>query len=154
MGTNNALLELAVTLPENPIKLAEPCIVTVRLINRHDSRLRVNKRMAVGYEKNLSRELFADILDRQTKQKAKVWDIDYHRNFPTSADYVYLQPGEALTTTFNLFEWYMPASPGEYTLVVYYQADEEQPGLPEDIVHGIFSSQPVDFAVASPGVEN
>jgi len=153
MGTNNALLELVVTLPDGPIKLAEPCILKVKLINRHDSKLLVNQRMAVGYEKNLSRELFVDILERQTNQTAKFWDIDYHRNFPERSDYVYMEPGEALTTTFNLFEWYLPASPGEYTLIVHYQADEELMELPEDIVRGVFTSQPVGLDIPDTVVE-
>lgn len=153
MGTNNALLEVVAALPAGPIKLAGPCMVTVKLINRHDSRLRVNKRLAVGYEKNLSREVFADILDRQTNKKAKFWDVDYHRDFPQPSDYVYLQPGEALTATFNLFEWYLPASPGEYTLIVHYQADEDPENSPGDIVRGVFSSRPVDFDIPAPVVE-
>ena len=147
MAANDTLLELVVTLSDSGITLAEPCMITVKLINRHSDKLRVNRRMAVGYEKNLSRELFADIFDRQTKQKAKIWEVDYHRNFPVPTDYVYLEPGESLITTFNLFEWYLPASPGKYTLIVYYQADEELAESPEDIVRGVFASQPKELDV-------
>ncbi|MDX2506888.1 MAG: hypothetical protein QNL62_20765 [Gammaproteobacteria bacterium] len=56
-----------------------------------------------------------------------------------------LEPGETQSTTFNLFEWYLPASPGEYKLIAYYQADEELMELPDDIVWGVFASQPASW---------
>jgi hypothetical protein len=140
-----ANLQLNLQLPISPIKPGKACMVTVTLTNRGEKSAKVNRRMAVGTRMNVSRELFADVYELPSKNSARLERINYERKFASPEDYIVLQPGEAITTSFDLFKWVMPEKPGKYRIVMNYQADERLAKAPDDVVRGIYASEPVDF---------
>ena len=148
MSSNDSLLEVVVKVQDKSVSLSEPCFLTVELTNKHNKKIKVNRRMAVGYVDSLSRELYIEIQERQTKQPAKMQVVDYNRASPVPSDYFFLSPGDTLKVTFDLFGMYPLWNSGQYVLTVHYQADEKWLNLPEDIVHGIFSSKPVELHIA------
>ncbi|MEP0825169.1 MAG: hypothetical protein HRF40_06765 [Nitrososphaera sp.] len=108
----------------------------------------VNKRLAIGYRDNISREIFADLINLDTGEPARIDAVDYNRNFSPASDYVYLQPGETISTLFDLFEWYPPVYDGTYRLVVYYQADEPMAtAAPPDVVSGVIESNQIVLTI-------
>jgi len=104
--------------------------------------------MAVGYRDNLSREIFADLIDAETGQPARIDAVDYNRNFSLASDYIYLNPDESISTSFDLLEWYPPVEGGTFKLVVYYQADEPlATAAPPNVVSGIIKSNQVVLTI-------
>lgn len=144
----HADLALEVRLTEKSLHLGEACPVEITLRNVGKTRLLVNRRLAVGYNKSLSRELFADLVNLRTGKPTKIHEVDYDRDFPRPSDYSYLEPGESVFTSFDLFEWYAPVRAGSYQLTIHYQADEPLASPPGDVVRGVYSGDPVDLVVA------
>ncbi|HEX6022764.1 MAG TPA: hypothetical protein VFZ00_12265 [Solirubrobacter sp.] len=103
------------------VRAHDPHRVEVAIVNDGPEPVTVNARLAPGYRDSSSRELFADVFDGD--RQVAVPALDYDRHPPQRDDYVELAPGEQLTTSFDLRYWYR-VPPGDYELVVYYQADE------------------------------
>jgi hypothetical protein len=142
-------LRLEVALPPSPVSLSQPCPVTVRLVNEDTVPLMVNRRLAVGYRDHHARELFADLRQAATGQPASIRQVDYERQFSPPEDYGTLEPGESISQSFNLFDWYAPQKGGSYQLIVYYQADEPLAKPPPEVVPGIYASPAVDLQVTT-----
>lgn len=140
-------LSVEVRLPERPIYLSRPYMVELRLINTGQVRLLINGRLAVGYRNNLSRELFADLLDPVSGRQAKIVEVDYNRDFSPLADYIFLESGQSVSGSFDLIKWYAPVKAGTYRLVVHYQADEPLASTPQGVVCGVYSSEPIDLLI-------
>jgi hypothetical protein len=121
--------------------------VRVTLANEgHEPRL-VNRRMAPGHPQILSRELFANVVEAATGRPAPMLLVRYDRDFPSPGDYGPLPPGERLSTTFDLFDWYPVTAPGRYRATVSYQADEAAAHPPEGVARGVYVSEPFEFEV-------
>jgi hypothetical protein len=142
-------LKLLVDLPQTDIYLDKPCMLTVRLSNIGEVPIMVNCRMAVGFEKSLSRELYFHLLTADGEPARLGKNVYYEREFSLESDYRKLDPSEEISTTFDLFRWYLPATPGLYRLVAYYQVDEPLATPPKGIVHGVISSDVTTFTVSS-----
>jgi hypothetical protein len=140
-------LQLAVEIPQQPVRLDRRCWVRVTLSNAGPERVLVNGRLAVGYRGNLARELYAELTDLATGGPALIYEVDYDRRFSPRSDYVWLSPGESLSTTFDLWEWYAPSEAGRYLLVMYYQADEQLADAPEETVRGVCAAAPIELDI-------
>ena len=140
-------LSLEIERMDEHCRRSQPCILNVRLINTGQKPITVNQRMALGYRDSLSRELFADLVEAESNQPAKIRLARYDRDFSESSDYVILSPQQELSKPVDLFKYYLPANPGKYRLTLHYQADEELAQAPADVVKGIVSSEPVDLFV-------
>ena len=136
-------LDLKVHILTQPARLSHPCKIEVRLTNQSLNPVLVNRRLAVGYRDSHARELFAEVLKRGTGEIVSKPAQLYNRNFSSPDDYVWLAPGQSVSTTFDLFEWYTLPGPGEYHLIVYYQADEPLAAKPPDLLIGTYASAPI-----------
>jgi hypothetical protein len=134
-------------LNTNPNPRSMPASVEVRLTNQQAEPVLINKRLGVGYRNDPNREVFAEVFRRGGKEAISEEARDYQRNRPQPADYVWLQPGESVSTSFDLFRWYTLPGPGEYELVISYRADDGLGAPPEGLLTGVHSSQRVPFAV-------
>jgi hypothetical protein len=141
-------LDIKVQLPSEPIYPGAPCPVEVTIVNQAVEPVMVNRRLAIGYQDSLARELFIELRDPKTDSPAPVLEVDYQRDFSPSSDYGYLPPGEKVSVSFDLFEWSEPVNPGTYLLVVHYQADEPLADPPLEILHGVYASKPIILKVA------
>ena len=121
--------------------------VEVTVANDTPQPVTVNARLAPGYRDSSSREVFVEVFDGERQVAAPA--MDYERHPPQRDDYVELAPNQSLTSDFDLPYWYRLPGPGEYELVVHYQADEplalDVPGL----VSGTHSSVRVPFRLPS-----
>lgn len=124
-----------------------PAIVVVKLTSQHAAPVLINKRLAIGYRNSLDRELFAEVFPRGGDEVISREARDYQRDAASPADYVWLQPGESVSTSFDLFRWYRVPGPGEYDLVVNYRADDARDAQPEGLLTGVHSSERVAFDV-------
>ncbi len=140
------VLSLTTEIPPGPHKPGRPCLLKVTLTNRSKTRVRINKRLAVGYRDNDSRELFLALTDAQGR-RVEHMVVDYDRDPSAPSDYVWLPPGASISTQFNVFEWYRPKAAGSYRLTAHYQADEPDMDVPPDVFKGVVSSAPARFDV-------
>ena len=131
------------------IRVGSPILVEVTLKNNSDTSVLVNKRMSVGYKKSLSRELYADLRYNSDDQNVPYYESDINRDFSLKSDYVDIQPGENLSETIDLMQFYTPNGPGKYLLTLYYQADEELASIPENLLRNVYSSNTISFEVLS-----
>jgi hypothetical protein len=145
-----AALHLAVEVLQHPIRLDRHCPVRATLTNTGQDPALVNGRLAVGYRGTLARELYAELIDLATGGPALIYEADYDRSFSPRSDYVWLGPGESISTTFDLWEWYAPIGAGSYRLKMYYQADEPLADPPGEIVRGVWAAAPVELEVPGP----
>lgn len=142
-------LELKIDLEKNRIHLGESCQVLVKLSNEGKKAQVVNRRMAVGYRDNISREIFAELIDLDTGESPRIDFVDYNRDFSPTSEYVYLYPGQTISTSFDLSEWYPLINEGSYKLVVFYQADEPlATAAPPNVVRGILKSNQLGLVIS------
>lgn len=130
-----------------PLARATPAPVTVTVTNVGDAALLVNRRLAPGYRDAPSRELWAELRDADGAPAALA-TIDYERDLPGPEDFGELAPGEAMTTTFDLFLYARPQRPGRYAVTFVYQADEPLAQPPAGVVAGEHAAAPVAVDVA------
>jgi len=142
IGTMNNLVLQIEPLPEE-VPLRKPIEVKVSLTNKGEERVLVNRRMAVGYENSLSRELYLQLERVDRPEDLEYIEYDINRDFSPSDDYRWLGPGESVNTTFDLMDFYHLTKPGTYRLTAYYQADEELADTPDEIYPGTVKSDPV-----------
>jgi hypothetical protein len=107
----------------------------------------INRRLAVGYRDSHARELFAEVFKPGSSEIVSQPALLYKRDFSSPADYVWLVPGESVSTSFDLFEWYSLPSAGEFELIVCYQADEPLAPKPAELLLGTYCSERLAFSV-------
>lgn len=144
---NNLVLQIE-PFPEK-VPLRKPIEVKVRLVNEGTERVLVNSRMAVGYENSLSRELYLQLERVDRPEDLAYIEYDINREFSPPGDYRWLKPGEAVTASFDLLDYYHITKPGTYRLTLFYQADEELADPPEEIYTATVRSEPVTVHIVS-----
>lgn len=140
-------LRVDAVVQTTPIRLSMPAWVEVKLTNQQTEPVLINKRLAIGYRNSVDRELFAEVFPRGGDKVISRQAAYYQRDPALASDYIWLQPGETVSTAFDLVDWYTLPGPGEYELVVSYQADDSPDGHPEGLLSGIHSSDRVPFDV-------
>jgi len=133
-------LRIEVRIPTENIRLADPCPIEVAIINEGSVAVGVNSRLAVGYRRSLHRELFVDIFRAGAAEPVGIETQLYDRAPARPADFRRIGPGDALRTSFDLFEWYSVPAAGRYELVVCYQADEKLAKPPAGTASGVHCS--------------
>jgi len=146
-------LEIIVQLPSEPIYPGAPCPIEITIVNQTVEPVMINRRLAIGYSNCLARELFIKLRDAKTGSEVPIREVDYQRDFSPPSDYGFLPPGEKVSVSFDLFEWYEPVNPGTYLLVVHYQADEPLADPPLEILHGVYSSKPMELSIIPGNVD-
>ena len=149
--TMSQILEMQVQLPSEKIHLGSPYMVTVHLKNPGSTPVLINPRLAVGYRNHLAREIFVE-MNNESGHPVKISENDYNRDFLPTGEFTQLQPGDSISTKFDLFDWYLPKRPGRYTLVIHYQADEDLADAPEGVIPGITSAGPFQIEILPPKV--
>lgn len=134
-------LRVVIEPARSSVTVGGSCPVRVRLRNDGATPTVVNRRLAMGYGDNLSRELFVSLVDASGAEVA-VDRLDYNRSFSPPDDYVELPPGAELSTTVDILEWHPIRQAGSYRLVFHYQADEELASPPRSLACGVYSSLP------------
>ena len=148
------VLDIDVKILTQPVRLSGPCMIEVRVTNKSPTPVLLNKRLAVGYRGSLSRELFLEVFEKASKQIAGREALLYERSSSPPDDYHWVAPDESIGVSFNLFEWYKLGSPGDYELVVYYQADETTAQKPAELLPGVHppkTDSPCRSALAARG---
>jgi len=140
-------LDLKVRILTQTVRVSGPCNVEVRLTNQSADAVLINKRLAVGYRDSHARELFAEVFKRESTEIVSQKALLYERAFSLPEDYVRLVPGQSVSTTFDLFEWYSLPTPGDFELVVYYQADEPLAAKPAELLRGTYASERAALSV-------
>lgn len=141
------ILKVDARIQSQPVLRSMPCWVEVTLINPLAEPVMINGRLAMGYKERPNRELFAEVFGRGGDAIVSKEARLYQRDLPSDADYISLQPGESVSTKFDLFKWYTLASIGDYDLVVSYSPDTPARHQPSTLLTGIFSSDRIPFSV-------
>ncbi|MFC4635121.1 hypothetical protein ACFO3O_14470 [Dokdonia ponticola] len=146
---NASTLTLKIHLQDSMVYFNKPFQVKVTLENTSKDTLMVNKRLSVGYENSISRELYFNIIDANTKEVIGIPTESYDRPPTYFNEYGVLKPKESISTTFDLSEWqeiHLPKGKHQLEIVAFYQADEDYfDKRPENVVQGLFQSEPVTF---------
>jgi hypothetical protein len=142
------VLDIDVRILTQPVRLSGPCMIEVRVTNKSSKPVLLNKRLALGYRSSLSRELFLEVFEKASNQIAGREALLYERSSSPPEDYDWVAPDESIDTSFNLFEWYKLGSPGDYEIVVHYQADETPAQKLAELLPGVHSSERIPLAVA------
>jgi hypothetical protein len=140
-------LDLKVRIVTQPVHFSGPCRVEVRLTNQSPDAVLINKRLAVGYRDSAARELFAEVFKRESTEIVSQKALLYERAFSPPEDYVWLAPGQSVSTSFDLFEWYSLPTRGDFELIVYYQADEPLAAKPAGLLSGTYASERIALNV-------
>lgn len=127
--------------------MSGPCMVEIRVTNKSPQPVRINRRLAVGYRNSQARELFLEVFKKGSTEVVSKQALLYERDFSPPDDYVWLAPEQSVSALFDLFKWYSLPSPGEYELMVYYQADEPLAAKPADLLTGTYSSERLAFRI-------
>ena len=141
------VLQIDVKILTEPVRLSGPCMIEVRITNKSPQSVVLNQRLAVGYKNSQSRELFLEVFEKGSKEVASREGLLYERVLPAPDDYVRVAPEQSIGRSFNLFEWYTLRTPGEYEVVVYYQADESLAQKPPELLEGTHSSERIPLTV-------
>lgn len=152
MNETKTLLLKILPLPDK-IPLIKPLKVEVSLENNGQDSVLVNKRMAVGYENSISRELYLKLVRVDQSEKLDNIEYDINRDFSPPSDYQWLQPGETIITSFDLLDYYHITKPGTHQLTAYYQADEDLADTPEEIYPYTVESKPVIVEIVAHQIE-
>lgn len=136
------------------VPLKKPLDVEVSLKNDGEDSVLINKRMAVGYENSLSRELYLELERVDQPEKLDYIEYDINRDFSPPSDYQWLQPGETISTQFDLLDYYHLTQPGTYRLTAFYQANEELADTPEEIYSYTVKSEPVIVEIVAYQIED
>ena len=141
-------IRIDVQILTQPARRSSPCNVDVRLTNQNARPVLINGRMAVGYRDSQARELFAEVFRPGSDEVISNRTQLYKRDFSPPEDYIWLVPGQTVSTSFDLFAWYSLPSAGDYELAVVYQADEPLGAKAEGLLTGAYSSDRTAFTVA------
>lgn len=139
MSDNKKSLQVFFDVPAE-IQPGQVCEITVEIKNVSKTSTIVNKRLSVGYQQSLSRELIVTICKFDSEEDVGIQKVLYDREFSPPEDYIQLLPNQQISTKFNLFDWYEIPTAGVYTIQVFYQADEKLAYKPDGLCEGIFAS--------------
>lgn len=145
---NDESLKVIVNMPDQILQ-GQACEINVDIRNVSTSAVVVNKRLSVGYQNSLSRELYLTIFKKGTSINVGQQKVLYERNFSPISDLVWLLPQQQTSTHFNLFNWYEMLPAGTYSVRVCYQADEELAYQPDGLCKGVFCSEDKILTVIS-----
>jgi hypothetical protein len=121
MGTSqDQSLELQLCVSKESYAAGEPIEATVTLKNRSDAPLTINKRMGIdpcgmpeGYW-----ELRFEIAYPPGSPDYPVRPVN--RGMPDAEDFALLSPGEEMTWSYTVSEWYSVVFPGDYEVKAVY----------------------------------
>jgi hypothetical protein len=140
LDNNEKPLKVMFDLPAE-IQLGQVCEIRVEILNVSNSSTIINKRLSVGYQHSLSRELYVTICKPDAPEDVGIQKVLYDREFSPPEDYIQLLPNQQIFIKFNLFEWYEIPKTGKYIIRVCYQADENLAYKPDGLCEGIFCSE-------------
>ncbi|MGB1450263.1 MAG: hypothetical protein ACPG7E_00945 [Marinirhabdus sp.] len=142
-------LQLTIGPPNTTVYSDGVFNVEVELKNNTADSVLINKRLSIGYEASISREIYFKILDPTTQEPVGHPTEDYDRPPARYGEYGILPPGESVFKVFTVSHWYeidLPKGRHELTLLGFYQADEPYfDKRPKDVINGVFQSKPVTF---------
>jgi len=115
------ILRLELILAKNKVKTGENTQAEIILSNQSDSSFWVCKWMGIGYHAADGR-VYCEIYqaDNSRYYGYQSWQIDYNPAQRRKKDFRLLEPGEQVTSSFDLQEWYRLVDPGEYQIKVGY----------------------------------
>ena len=108
------VLQIDVKILTQPVRLAGPCMIEVRITNRSGQPVVLNKRLAVGYKDSLSRELYFEVFETGSSEIVGRESLLYERPLSSPEDYV---PGGARRVDWQIVQsvrMVTVRSPGEY----------------------------------------
>ena len=135
-NTQTPQLVLKARLAHTMVTLGEPIPVEVELVNQSQTELVVNSRFGMGYPDSLDRELYCEIQleSGESYTGYHSYMVDYRRKALGDHFFTTLSPGESVSSSFDLHQWYHIVQPGVYQIRVVY--DPEPYGPKPDAVSG------------------
>ena len=121
--------------------------IRLKLSNTSSQAVLINKRLAPGFEGQPSRELYFKIVDRQSGEAPAMETMDINRDDPEASDYDWLAAGADVQRVFDFYVHHPILPSGAYQLIAYYQADEDFPARPQEVLRGIVESEPIDILI-------
>jgi hypothetical protein len=116
-------LLLTATTERRSVALGAQIPVQLVLANPSDAPVWVNRRMGLGYEDGIEREIYFHVLN-ESGEVLPIPDearVDAHRSPLRQSDFQLLTPGEQVTTDVNLALWYPFTKPGRYRVLFCYE---------------------------------
>lgn len=142
-------LTLEISVLSEKTYLNRPLMIQAVLHNSGLKPVMINDRMALGYENQISRELYFRIVRSENDQEADFPKADINRDLSKPKDYHFLPPGESRKAVFNLFEFYRLTKPGEYRVTLFYDPSEPYTEKPDSLPAGIVVSNTLKISVTS-----
>ena len=141
-------LSIHISTNKNTFFIGETIPITITLKNESKQAVLVNSRLSLGYEKSISRELYASIINTSTDKEANYNISDINRDDPKSNDYQWLSSNDSLLQIVDLQRYYPFENEGVYELIIYYNADEDFRTTPKEVVKGVFQSNRLKIRLA------
>jgi hypothetical protein len=134
-------LVLKAHLKQATIKLSEAIPVEIELVNQGQVTLIVNARFGMGYPDSLDRDLYCEIQfqNNQLYTGYRSHMLDYRRKALADHFFTSLAPGESVSSSFDLQEWYPILDAGVYQIRVVYDP-EPYPSIPNVVTEKVISN--------------
>lgn len=142
-------LELEAASGESTFALGAPIHLDVTLRNAGPSSVWVNRRMGVGYEDSLERELFFSVYatDGTVLPVPDEVRADVHRLPPQVDDFELLSPGASVSTVVDVAMWQPLRETGRYRIVFTYENHWDGSAFGFDAVTGRLTSPGVTITL-------
>ena len=142
-SNNNQMLEMKIEVSDEIMRENEPFYINVTLTNVSDQEVLINSRLAVGFEDDISREIYFQLKEVESGKEASLIPLDINREDAEKENFQNLKSKESISTKVNFANFYIPEKKGKYELTGFYQADENSFNRPDEVIKGIFKSNSV-----------
>jgi len=147
---NIAPLKLTALCDKSSFRLGSSILVQVKLSNASAHPIWINKRMGVGYEDSMVREIFFTVYDASTGRVIPAPEderVDAHRLPPSRGDFQQLGPGDAADVVVDLSYWYRFKLAGNYQIIFTYDNHYDGGEFGVKAFKGKVTSNPVDVTL-------
>ena len=141
--------ELTATMGRTHFQPGEPIPALITLRNTSTSTIWVNRRLGVGYEDNIEREIYFTV-SAENGAVLPVPDeerVDVHRTALERRDFAPLDPDAAIETTLNIAAWYPFRKAGLYRIVFTYENRRDGKEFGVEAFCGIVNSDPLSIDI-------
>jgi hypothetical protein len=124
--------------------------IVLTLANTSTTPLWVNRRIGVGYQDSLFREVYFTVTDAVTGAVVPVADkdrADAHRLPPSRADFAELAPGAMRSERIDLAIWFRFPRAGRYRVAFTYHNDADGAEHELRAFTGVVAAAPIELAI-------
>jgi hypothetical protein len=142
-------LTLTAATDRNTVTMGASIPVHLTLTNRSNVPVWVNRRMGLGYEDGIEREVYFTVLDEAGNVLPVPDDarVDVHRMPLQRDDFQLLSPGDGVATDVNLSLWYPFTKAGRYRVVLDYDNTADGKPFGIDAFTGRVTANPLTIEI-------